>query len=211
MLEFIIILLAIAVVVWVRYNVSTKGKAELKSIETCIIQIEKNPSFPEIYDKFIETWRSSTWIPHEDIFNSGYYDRILKICEQNSSNIKAWQLLEQVLQRLNMSFGINIAGKRNRANTFRLLADNLMKEFQNQAIKERIISLIHLSIGITHAEAQELYNTSLKILEANPNNQETKMLVLDLGRLYYSILRPNKKPTIYDEQAIQNDILVRSK
>lgn len=55
------------------------------------------------------------------------------------------------------------------------------------------------------------YESSLKILEANPNSQEAKVLVLDLGRLHYSILRPNKKPTIYDEQAIQNDILVRSK
>ncbi len=207
----VVIALVIAVVGWFNYNSATKGKAQLKSIGVCIIQIERNPNSPSVYDKCIEVWKSSTWVQSEDLFNGGYYDRILKICEKNASNVKAWQLLGEVVQSLNISFGINLTGKRNRANTFRLLANNLFKEFTNQPIRERILSLIHLVSGITQAETQDLYNTSLKILEVNSNSQEAKVLVLDIGRLHYSILRLDKKPTIYDEQAIQNDILVRSK
>ncbi|RCJ38289.1 hypothetical protein A6770_13115 [Nostoc minutum NIES-26] len=207
MFGVVVITLVIAVVGWFSYNVVTKGKAQLKSVEACISQIERNPNSPSVYDKFIEVWKSSTWVQSEDLFIGGYYDRILKICDKNSSNVKAWQLLEYVVQKLNIIFGINVAGKRNRAITFRLLADNLFKEFKNQPIRERILSLIHLVSGITQAET----NTSLKILEANLSSQEAKMLVLDLGRLHYSVSRPDKKPTIYDEQAIQNDIIVRSK
>jgi len=207
----IVIVLVVAVVAWFSYNILTKGKAQLKSVEACINQIERNPNAPSIYDKFIEVWKSSTWVQSEDLFNGGYYDRILKICEKNSSHVKVWQLLGEVVQRLNMSFGINASGKRHKSNTFRLLTDSLFKEFKNQPIRERILSLIHLISGITQAETQDLYNTSLKALEANSSSQEAKMLVLDLGRLHYSVLRPDKKPTIYDEQAIQNDIIVRSK
>lgn len=207
----VVIVLIVAVVAWSSYNIATKGKAQLKSVEACINQIERNPNSSSTYDKFIEVWKTSTWVQSEDLFNGGYYDRILKICEKNSSDVKAWQLLGEVVKRLNLYFGITISGKRNRANTFRLLADSLLKEFKNQLIRERILSLIHLVSGITQAETKDLYNTSLNILEANSSSQEAKMLVLDLGRLHYSILRLDKKPTIYDEQAIQNDIIVRSK
>ena len=211
MFLFFVLMLVVLVGAWFRYNVSTKGKDQLKSIEACISKIERNPSSPSAYDNFIEVWKSSTWVQSEDLFNGGYYDRILKICEKNSFNVKAWQLLGEVVQRLSITFGINASGKRSRSNTFRLLAGSLFKEFQNPPIRERVLSLIHLVSGITQAETQDLYNTSLKILEANPGTQEAKTLALDLGRLHYSILRPSKKPTIYDEQAIQNDIIVRSK
>lgn len=207
----IFIVFTLAVVAWFSYNVATKGKAQLKSVEACINQIEINPNSPSVYDKFIEAWKSSAWVQFADFFNGGYYDRILKICEKNSSYIKVWQLLGEVIQRLNTSFGTNESGKRHRSNTFKLLADSLFKEFKNQPIREKILSLIHLVGGLTQAETQDLYNTSLKVLEANSSSQEAKMLVLDLGRLHYSILRPDKKPTIYDEQAIQNDLIVRSK
>jgi len=211
MFWIVIIVLIAVVVAWLSYNVATKGKAQLKSVEACINQIERNPNAPGAYDKFIEVWKSSAWVQSEDLFNRGYYDRILKICEKNSFYIKAWQILGEVLQRLNLTFGINASGKRQRSNTLRLLSDSLFKEFKNQPIREQILSLIHLVSGITQAETQDLYNTSLKVLEANSSSQEAKMLVLDLGRLHYSVLRPDKKPTIYDEQAIQNDIIVRAK
>ncbi len=207
----VVTILIAAVIAWSRYNIMTKGKAQLKSVEACINQIERNPSSPSAYDKFIEVWKNSTWVQPEDLFNGGYYDRILKICEKNSSNPKSWQLLMEVIQKLNISFGINTNGKRNRSKTFRLLADSLFKEFQNQPIREQTLSLINLVSGITQSETQDLYSTSLEILEANSNSQEAKMLVLELGRLHYSILRPHKKPTIYDEQAIHNDIIVRSR
>ena len=56
-----------------------------------------------------------------------------------------------------------------------------------------------------------IYNEVLEILASNPDKIHIKPLCLEMGRKHYSALRPDKLPTIYDEQAIQNDILVRSK
>lgn len=56
-----------------------------------------------------------------------------------------------------------------------------------------------------------MYDESLDLVTTNSNDPHTKTLALELGRLHYSINRENKSPTIYDEQAIQNDILVRSR
>jgi len=55
-----------------------------------------------------------------------------------------------------------------------------------------------------------IYNLVLEILASNPDKIHIKTLCLTLGRMHYSSLRPDKNPTIYDEQAIQNDILMRS-
>lgn len=57
----------------------------------------------------------------------------------------------------------------------------------------------------------ELYRVALEILEENPEMSELKVYALEVGRWYYSSQRPDRKPTIYDEQAIQNDIIVRTK
>lgn len=202
-----VILLIAALIVWFCYNLATKGKVELKSIEACINNIERNPSYPNVYEKFIDVWNSSTWIQPDNFVNAGYYNRILKICEKNSSYLIVWQLLEEVIKKLDIYFAID---KSQKTNTFKFLADNLFKKINNQPIREQILLLIHLVSEIGQAETQELYNTSLKILEANSSSQEAKTLVLDVGRLHYGFLRPDKKPTIYDEQAIQNDIIVRS-
>jgi hypothetical protein len=197
-------------------------QAQLKAqLRWHINQIETNPNSLSTYDKFIKFWKSSTRITVtseyftrakviDEFFNKDYYDRILKICKDNSSNVQAWQLLAEVLQCLEYFQNIKIWKIFYRSNTFDLLTDNLLKEFNNQPIKERILVLISLLRINKQAETQALYDTSLKILEANSTSQEAKKLVLDFGRLHYSILRPNKKPTIYDEQAIQNDVIVRA-
>lgn len=166
-----VILFIAAFIVWCSYNIATKGKVELKSIEACINQIERNPNSPNVYDKFIDVWNSSTWIQPDDLVNGGYYKRILKICEENSSYVIVWQLLGEVIKKLDIYFAID---KSQRTYTFKFLTDNLFKKFKNQPIRERILSLIHQVSGIGQAETQELYNTSLKILEANSRVKKLK-------------------------------------
>ena len=55
-----------------------------------------------------------------------------------------------------------------------------------------------------------IYNQMLDLLESNPDKKHIKTLCLVLGRKHYASMRPDKNPTVYDEQAIQNDILTRS-
>jgi len=145
------------------------------------------------------------------------YNKILKICEEYSSEAYNWELLSDVIQELEINFGDNITGKTNRANTFILLADSLEKEFENPPIKDKLLDLVDTFNTanpfdkITEHETQDLYNAALKILEAHPDNVEAKKLALYLGRLHYTTVRNGKKLTVYDEQAIQNDIAIRSK
>lgn len=211
MFWIILIIVVVAFFFWVGHNANTQGPIELKNFEDALNTLEQNPNSPSDYDHCIEIWKKNTWIQSEDLFSGGCYDRLLKLCEENSSHVKSWQLLGEVLQRVDSSFGINSTGKRQKNNTLRVLSDNLFKELQNEVIKERILSLINLISSIPESETKELYETALNTLTDNPSSQEAKRLVLDLGRLHYGRLRPDKKPTVYDEQAIQNDIIVRSK
>jgi len=56
-----------------------------------------------------------------------------------------------------------------------------------------------------------LYKSCLSLLESNPGGAPCKRLVLEIGRWHYGRLREHGTPTVYDEQAMQNDILVRTK
>ena len=62
----------------------------------------------------------------------------------------------------------------------------------------------------TDFRTEEIYDLCLDLLEKNPGDSKMKALVLEVGRWHFGKLRGGS-PTIYDEQAIQNDILVRSK
>lgn len=54
---------------------------------------------------------------------------------------------------------------------------------------------------------EEVYKDALKLLKEHP---EAKPYVLATGRSAYAVKRPEGKPTIYDEQAIMNDISAHS-
>ena len=58
--------------------------------------------------------------------------------------------------------------------------------------------------------SKNFYDTALKILDQNPDKTSLKQYALEVGRWHYSLQRANNQLTIYDEQAIQNDILFRS-
>jgi len=55
--------------------------------------------------------------------------------------------------------------------------------------------------------AWEVYREVLQRLRKNP---QLKPFALEIGRAAYSARRPGRELTIYDEQAIQNDIMVHS-
>jgi hypothetical protein len=61
------------------------------------------------------------------------------------------------------------------------------------------------------ASSGEVYEAALDVLSQYPDQIPLKQYALEVGRWHYGIQRPNGKVTIYDEQAIQNDIVVRSK
>ena len=56
-------------------------------------------------------------------------------------------------------------------------------------------------------ENEEKYKKEIKEAYENALKNKNKSLALKLGREYYSSLRADGNLTIYDEQAIQNDLL----
>jgi hypothetical protein len=55
-----------------------------------------------------------------------------------------------------------------------------------------------------------LYQQSLDVVESSSGTPAAKELALRLGRLSYAAGRPDRRPTIYDEQAVANDIAMRA-
>lgn len=66
-------------------------------------------------------------------------------------------------------------------------------------------------VGTDEASSGDIYKAALDILSQHPDQIPLKQYALEVGRWHYAIQRPDRKVTIYDEQAIQNDIAVRSK
>ena len=54
--------------------------------------------------------------------------------------------------------------------------------------------------------SREVYDEILYFLKEYPTNATLHIMALEFGRMYYSHGRRNKAPTIYDENAIANDI-----
>jgi len=59
--------------------------------------------------------------------------------------------------------------------------------------------------------SKNFYEAALEILQQHPEQIPLKQYALDVGRWHCSMSRTDGKVTIYDEQSIQNDIVVRSK
>jgi len=87
----------------------------------------------------------------------------------------------------------------------------LQKSPDDSSCANRIPSLLDEGKSFHQYNYGTIYNLALEILDSNPDKIYIKTLCLALGRMHYGNLRPDKNPTIYDEQAIQNDILMRSR
>lgn len=72
---------------------------------------------------------------------------------------------------------------------------------------KRLASLVLVTSAPT--EAQWLYARALDLVARDGGTPSAKAVALHVGRLSYSAGRHGRQPTIYDEQAIANDIAVR--
>lgn len=85
---------------------------------------------------------------------------------------------------------------------------NMLQDSFNENIANVILS--DLKDISSSSDGQFFYNSALELISIHNGNAKIKVFALNMGRWYYSLLRPEKKPTIYDEQAIQNDINART-
>lgn len=57
---------------------------------------------------------------------------------------------------------------------------------------------------------QQAYTAALGRLAADPQNAALRTAALAAGRAHHGGLRPGGAPTVYDEQAIMNDLVAHS-
>jgi hypothetical protein len=81
----------------------------------------------------------------------------------------------------------------------------------DERVRATLFSYAQRSIRYNSSTSKAFYDAALDILQQHPEQISLKQYALEVGRWHSSIARPNGKVTVYDEQSIQNDILVRSK
>lgn len=88
-----------------------------------------------------------------------------------------------------------------------LLAKRWFANPEDRNIQQQVAGFVRRNTGF----ANTAYNLSLQIVERNKDSSAAKVFALETGRFACGLTREGRVPTIYDEQAIQNDIDVRSK
>jgi hypothetical protein len=184
-------------------------------------QQSKNNLLQKILKKLQELWLLlQTWIAEtneqkrqmEEVFTreKQAFNKDLEFIRQNINTVKQDSLLEaRVVANLTKEVKI-LGGKviffsklteQEKYSTLLLLltifSDNSqLQEFSFAQIKKGYFA------------SAKAYALALEVLEKNPKQPKAKQFVLNIGRWHFGKLRKGKV-TIYDEQAIQNDIQVR--
>ncbi len=93
---------------------------------------------------------------------------------------------------------------------FCLIAQRLRADPLNVNLHGEILWIIKQRrfASLSESSSSTLYKIALDTLSENPLSA-AKAFALEVGRWHLGRCREDKQPTIYDEQAIQNDILVR--
>lgn len=103
----------------------------------------------------------------------------------------------------------HFAGERSRANSrdaaerlIAQLAGAIQSEHSNRELHGQLLSAAGQSASI----AARVYSLALECVEASRGGSAARQFALASGRLAYGLKRKGGKPTVYDEQAIFNDI-----
>jgi hypothetical protein len=67
----------------------------------------------------------------------------------------------------------------------------------------------HLLSTFSPHQLSWAYQRALDAVQTTRGNPRLKSLAITLGRLSYSAFRKDRNPTVYDEQAIANDVGAR--
>jgi hypothetical protein len=100
--------------------------------------------------------------------------------------------------------------EKNAAATFQAFIDDLQQRPLDSSVHNEFRCVITKLTNLSHSLSESAYHTALEIIATHPDSLAARTFALDVGRWHHGRIRPDRKLTIYDEQAMQNDILVRS-
>ncbi|MCA9220030.1 MAG: hypothetical protein KDA71_06860 [Planctomycetales bacterium] len=82
------------------------------------------------------------------------------------------------------------------------LVSAIQSEHSNRELHEQLLAVA----GHSSAIAARVYSLALQCVEASRGGSAARQFALSAGRLAYGLKRKRGRPTVYDEQAIANDI-----
>ena len=88
------------------------------------------------------------------------------------------------------------------------VTQKLVENPGNRATHETVMNCLR-AMPIGANQRQWFYESVLKMVQSRPGDSDLAVLALDAGRWHLGRSRPDGNVTLYDEQAIQNDITVR--
>ncbi len=207
---FVILILLFAALCWLGRMVETKAHEELSLVKSCLKKLELNQSQPKAYEAFFKVLEKCTYLRSKDVFESGsIYDRLLTIFNKNSVNFFIYDIRINLFEKYKPGSGVTVNQRvyASLTSTFENLLP--MYAIKKTTIIEKIMTIL-VRCELPSGKRQILYEKTLEILEKNSDNSDVKKIILSIGRWHFGKSRVGGVPTVYDEQAIQNDILVRS-
>jgi len=170
---------------------------EAKNQNTSLLA-QKNYEAREHFRELKESFRSEI-----EVLQNNKINGVIDASIQESVRRVLNDLEKQVQHTLLASTLFDALDKNEKISILRLLLSTCPED-----PKVQTFALKQIKRGVLYST--EAYAFALEILEVNPNLIKVKTFVLEVGRFHFAKLRGGKV-TIYDEQAIQNDIQARSK
>lgn len=185
-----IILIILLGLLLYNYYLFISEKVKINKIVQGIELIEKNPEDVSNYDRLIKIWKQSGYIQPRKFIQKGYYHRILRICEENCSNLQSWQLLKEVSTKC-----LVFLQETYQSETLKLLMNILSKEFNNPPIKEKIMQIVMPLIPNNQAKIQFMshwLSTSIIILD----NITPNCYIADIPVKIYNLSKYRNRTTV---------------
>lgn len=174
-------------------------------ITELIEKIDSGDSDPKIQPEIYRLLRDTQIGPIPDLTApGGWFDRVRPTLRQLARTPPGAQLIEDY-------FRCFAFGGDQQAKALEFLA-NLLRDASTDDTQLKLFTRVATVVLTTSTptEARWLYDKTLDAVTTLRGAPAVKSVALSVGRSYYAALRPDKQLTLYDEQAIANDIAVRA-
>lgn len=125
---------------------------------------------------------------------------------------QATQLAERLDEHVMFSDPIGVKYDQQKLIFLDKFVDLLLRHLRLQTNNKNLHALLVKTLKkVSSIDSLRVYNSILDIFQVTSSQEQFKILVLEVGRWHFGRQRLWGKPKEADEQAIRNDILVRSK
>ena len=112
--------------------------------------------------------------------------------------------------KLNSDMNAASLAAQRQAKVFSDIKADLEANFDSKESQQRAIVWVNsIDQNVRAIWSRKIYEVALEGLTRNPESVQARVFTLQTGRLHRGACRVDGIVTIYDEQAIQNDIMVR--